>query len=495
MTTVRRALAISMGERYVLIGIALIGNMLLARLLTPEEIGIYSVSLAVIGIAQVMRDFGIGNFLIQEKNLNDAHIRTAFGISLLIGCLLFLVIFFGAPWSGSFYGETRMVETMRISSLNFLVLPFCTISLALLRRDMLFNRLVTVTLIAAFAGFAVTISLAYTGYGPNSMAIGAVATNIATGMGAWLARTNRKLLLPSFTEWRVLLNFGGQSAVANVVTTVAMDINDLALGKILGFSPVAMLSRAQGLMNLFHRDIMSAIRNVAYPAIANAYRQEDDLEPRHTHAVACVTGFAWPYYAFVGLFAVDVLRLMFGAQWDEAAPLVGWFCLAGAAAASCNLVTSLLMAIGRIDLVTKLELIIQPTRAVIIVLAVLYFRSVEAAAVAFAIVFTGSVFVIYMFKGVAIRTDWHALFNSLGKSLAVTIICILIPASLNLHLRGPDGATSSPILFMAAVIVAIAWFFALRIVDHPLSREPLYMRIASLLPFSSVRRYFLQERR
>ena len=69
MTSVRRALAISFAERYALIVLALAGNMLVARLLTPEEIGIYSVSLAVIGIAQVLRDFGIGSFLIQEKEI------------------------------------------------------------------------------------------------------------------------------------------------------------------------------------------------------------------------------------------------------------------------------------------------------------------------------------------------------------------------------------------------------------------------------------------
>ncbi|MBK8750852.1 MAG: hypothetical protein IPL99_04020 [Candidatus Competibacteraceae bacterium] len=60
MTSVRRALALSFAERYVLIAIALLGNILVACLLTQKKISIYSVSLAVIGIAQVLRDFGMG---------------------------------------------------------------------------------------------------------------------------------------------------------------------------------------------------------------------------------------------------------------------------------------------------------------------------------------------------------------------------------------------------------------------------------------------------
>jgi len=152
MTSVRRGLALSFAERYALIALALASNILLARLLTPEQIGIYSVSLAVIGIAQVLRDFGVGNFLIQEKNLSEAHIRTAFGISLVIGVVLFLGAFAAAPWAGRFYGEAQMVATLRISALNFVVLPFCSISLALLRRDMQFQRLLIVTLASAAAG-------------------------------------------------------------------------------------------------------------------------------------------------------------------------------------------------------------------------------------------------------------------------------------------------------------------------------------------------------
>ena len=92
MTTVRRALALSFIERYFSIVLALGSNMVLARLLTPEQIGVYSVSLAVIGVAHVLREFGVGNFLIQQKDLHDDHVRTAFGLALAVGGLLALAI-------------------------------------------------------------------------------------------------------------------------------------------------------------------------------------------------------------------------------------------------------------------------------------------------------------------------------------------------------------------------------------------------------------------
>jgi len=483
MTSVRRALALSFAERYVLIAIALLSNILIARLLTPEQIGLYSVSLAVIGIAQVLRDFGIGNFLIQEKNLNEAHIRTAFGFSLLMGGGLFVVVYLAAPFAGSFYGNDRMVQTLRISALNFLVLPFCTISLALLRRDMAFNQLVKVNLVAASIGSATTIGLAYLGFGPNSMAIGAVVGNIVTGVSAWAARTDRKLLLPGFSEWRTLLNFGAQNSAASIVTTISMDINDLVLGKILGFTPVAMISRAKGLMNLFHQELMGAVRNVAFPAFARAHRDGESLESRHVFSVSTVTVIAWPFYGFTALFALEILRLMFGPQWDEAASLVPIFCLAGTVAATSNLVLPAILAVERIDLVTKFELIFQPFRAVLIVGAAMIFKSLLACAIAFLIAFMIYTPFVYTIKERCIPNDYHHLYKNLWASSKVTLFTLAFPTAFAVHLGLDRNTPTSPITLMtAAALSTVSWFIALIVFKHPVTADPLFRRFTTKLP-------------
>ena len=296
MTTVRRALVISFIERYALIALSLASNILIARLLSPKEIGLYSVSLAAIGIAQVLRDFGVGGYLIQEKNLTETHIRSAFGISLLIGSVLFVLTFFASTWVGILYEEPHMVATLRIVSLNFLVLPFCTVSLALLRREMLFQKVLYVTLVATIIGFAVTIALAYAGYGANSMALGTVVTNVVTGFGAWVARGTQKVMLPSLSEWRKVANFGTQRSASGIAGTMSSDLSELVARQGLGFAPVAMLSRAQGLMNLFQRDLMTAITTVAYPAFAKDSRDNGEkLEGQACYSVAAITVVGWPF--------------------------------------------------------------------------------------------------------------------------------------------------------------------------------------------------------
>lgn len=480
MIDVRRALVLSFGERYALMAFALLGSVFIARLLTPQEIGIYSVSLALIGIAQVVRDFGVGSFLIQEKHLDKEHIRTAFTFMILIGSALFVLTFFAAPFVARYYAEPQLVDTIRISAINFLVLPFCSISLSLLRRDMAFDRLIAVNLAAALVGFCVILTLAYRGFGPNSMAIGAVASNVVTGAGAWLARTDRVVLMPGLTHWRSILRFGTQTSVASIVTTISMDINDLAVGKLLGFAPVAMLSRAQGLMHLFNRDLMGAIRNVAFPSFAESDRNGEALEPKYIAAVSTVTAAAWPFYGFTAIFSLEIVRLLYGPQWDEAARLVPLYCAAGAVAATCNLILNLVMATGRVDLVTRAELIFQPIRALLIVGAALVFKSLAACAIAFLLAFLIHAPFLYWIKSRCLPNDTAQLSRRLFISAKVSFAALLVPlaAAASFGLTRSEPIPLPLFLALAALFPAL-WIGALIAFRHPVVDDPTFKRLAT----------------
>lgn len=480
MTSVRRALAVSFAERYLTILLALGSNMLLARLLTPSEIGLYSVSLAVIGVAQVLREFGLGNYLIQEKELTDDHLRTVFGLSLLLGTILFAAVAAAAPLAARFYAEPKMQMTIWIAALNFLILPFCTVRLALLRRSMRFKALLYVSITATLVSQLITVALALAGFGSNSMAIGSVALNLSMALGTYVAHIDRRILGPNLKMWRPMLRFGGQSTVANIVTSVSMDANDLVVGKVLGFGPVALLSKAQGLVNLVHRDVMGAVRNVALPAFAQAHRSNEALAEQLIKAVSIVTVLAWAFYGWLTLFSLEATRLLFGTQWDESAVLVPYFAAGCALGAITSLMPSALIAIGRIETLTKLELFLQPLRFVLVVIAAVVFTSMEAVALAFlaSAAISTPVFVAFTRRAMGINT--RILNRALLRSLAVALSAVTPSglfalwaglgrqAPLDLVLVGLSAALGVPFALLAA-----------HLMNHPIVNEPAYLKVAS----------------
>lgn len=482
MTSVRRALALSMMERYLLIALALVSNMLIARLLTPAEIGLYSVTLAVVSLAHMVRDFGIGSFLIQHTDLQERHIRTAFGVMLIIGVSLFTGFFFGSSWAASFYSDPRVGEALRICALNFLVLPFCAISMSLMRREMRFDRIAILSLTGGVVGAATTLSLAWAGMGPNALAVGSVATNVSVGMVAWWMRRDPALFRPTLTEWREVLGFGIQSALTNVVSSATTDVNDLVLAKVLGFAPVAMISRAQGLMNMFQRDLMGAVSGVAFPAFARVHREGGSVEPKWVAAVGAITVFAWPFYGFLSLMPMEVVRLMFGDQWDTAARLVPIFCGAGAVLALSNLVLLHLLSVGRMDMVTRFELTFQPLRAGAIIAVAVITESLLACAWAFLVTAALQALLTFWVKTRCMTVDWRALGAQLRASLLVTAITLLAPFLASVY-YGTDRTHPLPLaLFLACVAIGtLSWLGGLMWVRHPITGDPMFIKVMEKL--------------
>ncbi len=481
-TSVRRALALSFLERYLSVALALASNMVLARLLTPHEIGQYSVTLAVIGVAHVLRDFGIGNYVVQEKQLSELHVRTAFGVSLVLGVGLFIAVFAAAPWVAAFYGEPTMAQTMRIASITFLLLPFCTVRMALLRRNMQFRLMLFVSLASTVAGLGATVGLALRGWGADSMAVGAVVSAMATAVGTWLAWPDRQLQAPSLTMWRPVLRFGGQSAVTSVVTTLSMDANDLIVGRVLGFQAVALISRAQGVVNLFHRDVMTAVRNVAMPAFAQSHRDGVAVDARFRHSLTLVTTFAWPFYGLLGLYALEALRLLFGPQWDAAAALVPVFALAAAVSALTSLVPTVLVAVGRIDLVTRTELVVQPMRLVLVGVAAVGFQSMQAVAWAFlcSALIAAPVFLLVGNRGLPglAKALWPTLRPSVLVTVAVLLPAVLHVAATGAPRGGPWAAASALGCALAGAVIGL---WVAERTGHPLTHEPLYRGLRARL--------------
>ena len=476
MTTVRHAILFSFLESYSGLALNIVAFTLLARLLTPEQIGVYSVALAIVTVMQVLRDFGLVNFVIQKKDLNAEYMATVWGISLMLGASLFCVVQAAAPLIGSFYHNEAIRDIARVVALNFLLLPFNSVSLALLKREMQFKSVMHINVIAGFSGTLSTLLLAWLGWGALSLAIGSVVNSAAVALCLLLVGAHKQLGKPALSKAREVIAFGGQLTAANIITSVSMDINDIAVGKILGFHEVAIISRGQGLMNLFHRDFMNAVRNVAYPAFAQAHRDGEAVEAKYISAVTCVTAVAWPFYGFVSLFPLDIIRLMFGTQWDQAAPLVPYFCMAGAFSASISLIQTMMLALGHPKLVSLAEFIMQPIKALTLTEVIFWYRELTPFAIAFLIVAILSVPYFYYFKQKRAPTDFPALARKMGGNLLLAVVCLAPPAALAAWLRGPGAPLGAPMLIACATLSLALWLAALAA-----SRHPLYLEAIDLL--------------
>ncbi|MBE7527602.1 MAG: oligosaccharide flippase family protein [Burkholderiales bacterium] len=466
MTSIRKAVLISFAENYSTMFIGFIGIMLIARLLTPEEIGIYSVASAVTGIAHMMRDFGVGSYLVQEQELTRERIQTALTVAIMTSWAAGGILYLSSPWAAVFYNEPGLMDLIRIQCVNFLIMPFTAPVLSLLHRDMQFSVLYRINVLLGYSDdcFCESCSVGIWLY---ESCLGSVANVMCLMLLVNAVRPHDAWIMPGLKEWRRIANFGVQTSVAAIVTEIAMNMNDLILGRLLGFQAVALYSRAQGLIYLFHRDMMNAVRKVAFPAFAQAVRENRDLLKAYLLSVNYITVFAWPFYAFLGLYADSIVRLMFGDQWDASIPLVRILVFAGAVGAFWNLWSSALLAMGHVNKTMRSELIIQPIRIVLIFFAASI--SMEMTCYALIIIYILQLLISTHYLKQSIGLNLKILLLNNINSFAVTLISMVIPVLCYTYLSTQFSPIQS--LLIGAITCIPSWLLGIFIVRHPICVE------------------------
>jgi lipopolysaccharide exporter len=475
VSDVRRSLVWSLIDRYLQIVLQLVSFFLLARLLTPNDIGLFSVAAAIIGVAHMVRDFGLSTYLIQEADLTQERVRTAFTITLLISLALFAVIQLIAGPMADFYSDDRMRRVVAILAFNFLFIPFNSTTLSCLRREMRFDILAMMNVPASLAGAVVAVVLAVLDFGYMSLVWSAIANTVTLCLAGGIYRRREFFLRPTLTEWRRVFHFGSRVTFVNVLSDLSSRLVELAFGRVLGFTAVGFLSRAQGIVLVFQRDIMEAINNVAFPGFARATREGGDMERIYCRTVTAVTAMAWPFYGFFALFPLESLRVMFGPQWDASAPLVPVYCLAGALAATSSLINPMLNAAGRIDLITRAEVILQPMRLLILVGTAIVFASLLPVALAAVVTTLLAIPIQYWVKGRALATRWAELRAAILASAKLTFVSLLLPGAVKLLVVAGYWVSSGLVILSAAAFaLTVSWVLGLRWLDHPLVTDPIF---------------------
>jgi O-antigen/teichoic acid export membrane protein len=224
-------------------------------------------------------------------------------------------------------------------------------------------------------------------------------------------------------------------------------------------------------MNLFHRDFMGTVRGVAFPAFARANREGDSVEARFSSSLTIIVAIAWPFYGFVAMFPLEILRLVFGPQWDAAAPLVPYFCIAGAFGATVSLIPTVMLAVGRPNLVALADLIVQPVKAVTLTAIVYQYRDLRMFVVVYMVISILAVPYFYAFKERCLPSDFRSIATSMARNGLLTATTLIPAIALQLVYLHPSEVASVPMFLTCSVLTVIAWTCTLWCMNHELFKE------------------------
>ncbi|UGQ48548.1 oligosaccharide flippase family protein [Massilia endophytica] len=464
MERTRRSLLFSFAEKYTALLLATAGSMLIARVLTPAEIGIYAIGAVLAGLAQVLRDFGVGQYLVAARELTREQLRAALAVSLTAGWSLALLVAAASSPLAAFYGQPRLHQVLLLLSLNFLMVPISSMTLAWLRRHMQWRAVYCINSSHALTQFGLSVGLSLLGYGCVGLALATVGAGVA---GLLVSLLFRPAELPWLPRWRgagAVLQFGAYAAGGNIIDEAGMAAPDLIVGKLLGSAEVAIFGKAQSLLNLFAYGISSAVSPVLLPLFAAQAREGSDLRASYLTTVSCITALSWPFFSLLAILALPVIRLLYGAQWDGAAPLVRIMCCSAAVFSMFNMARYLFVATGHVREQARLDAWSVALRIGALLPAALAGLEWVAVAVAFGAV--GRSWLTWRCLQHLAGLQARAMGAAVWRSAVLAGACAL-PALAALMLV-PGGAAQ---LLAGGGGAALAWLAGILLLRHPLAKE------------------------
>lgn len=302
-------------------------GLILARLLLPEDLGIFAVALALLAILAALRETGATRYIIKEKDLSEAKIRTVFGFTLLVGWSLALLIWSLRHQAAEFYAEPQMAGIFTILAANFLAVPIGQPAMALLRRERRYGELAILGLCATAASVAVAVVLAWRGFGAASLAWGSLAeVLVAVALALWF-RPDHIRLMPSLREWREVGGFSGLASAEMLIVAIGVQLPQVLIGKFFAFAEAGLYVRGQRLASIIRIRFIGSITWVTGAEFGARHRAGGELGALAGRITGYTLSIAWPVLVFLGFKAEGVILLLFGPNWTGAAPFLQILCL------------------------------------------------------------------------------------------------------------------------------------------------------------------------
>lgn len=344
-------------ERGGVVGVQLIVQIILARLLLPEDYGIIALIVVFISISQTFVQSGLGTALIQKKEVTDADYSSVFYLSLGVALAFYCILFIASPIIAAFYNQPTITPVLRVLGLTLFFGAINTIQNAVIARNFQFKKLFVSSLGAVLLSGAIGIAMAYVGYGVWALVGQQLTSNIAICIIMWFTVKWRPILLFSLSRLEGLFSFGWKLLVSGLMDVIYNSLSSLIIGKLYPARMLGYYTTGQQYPNMLISNIDSSIQAVMLPA----YSKNQDSRPLVKQILrrALVTSSFLIFPAMVGLavIAEPLVILLLTEKWLMAVPFLQIFCAVYALWPIHTANLQAINALGRSDIFLKLEII------------------------------------------------------------------------------------------------------------------------------------------
>lgn len=316
-------------QRYSMMFIQFVSGIILARLLTPYDYGCIGMLSIFMVLAESFIDGGFGSALIQRKNPSQVDYSTIFYWNIGMAFVMYAILYFCAPVIARFYKIPLLSDVLRVQGLVLFIYSFNVVQRNQLRKNLNFKVLSIVSITTSIIALAVTIWMAYKGFGVWALVSQNLITATIPALVFWFYIKWRPIWVFSWKSFKELFSFGVYMFLTHVVNRLGQQIQGLLIGRVYNASTMGYYSKAHGLEKLASTSISRVMTDVTYPLYAEAQDNKARMINMIKRLTTTLSYLTFPLMFLMILVAKPLFVLLYSDRWLQSVPYFQVLCLAG----------------------------------------------------------------------------------------------------------------------------------------------------------------------
>ena len=306
----------SIGSHVFSLGIVLISNIFLARLMGPKEFGQLGIIMFFIAVFNVFTDGGLSGALVRRLDKKEEDYSTVFTFNFVVSTILFFIMVMISGLIAQFYNTPSIQKPIIAAAAILIISSFQTIQNVKMLQKLEFKKRSIITLLSTFLGVIIGIGLAF------FLNLGVWAL-IAIPISTVLFQTILYIYLEGFyfnlgfnkNSFKELFGFGVNTTLVSVLNLTFDNIYQLVIGRVFNMYQVGFYYQAKKLQDVPNNVVNNLSQGVFFSSLSRIQNQKDELIRTYnliSKSFLFLMGFA---VLIMQLFGKDMILLMFGSKW------------------------------------------------------------------------------------------------------------------------------------------------------------------------------------
>lgn len=344
-------------ERCAAQGVTLLVTIILARLLMPSDYAVIAMVTVFTNIADCLVTGGLGTALIQKEDADTVDFSSMFYFSVFFGIVLYLILFFMAPFIAKFYRNELLCNVLRVLALKLPLSALNSVQSAYVSRTMQFNKFFWATLVGTVISAVLGIGMAYKGFGSWALVVQNLSNTTIDTLFLFIIIPWRPTLEFSYSRLKRLLNFSWKLMISEVINSIYNEMRSLVVGKVYTPDELSFYNQGEKYPKFIVNLLQATISSVIFPAMAYKQNVIEELKAVTRKAITVSLFIMVPLMMGFAAVAPSVVSIFLTDKWLACVPFlqIACFCQMLLPVQSTNL--QAINAVGRSDLYLKMEIL------------------------------------------------------------------------------------------------------------------------------------------